>query len=100
MRLFVDDTRAFPERGYQCCPDVKSAILMLSLMRFEHISLDYTLGYNGETGMDILRWMKENGVTVPEINIHSNHTVGREKMREFCEKNFPNTRVTMNMLPK
>ena len=35
MRLFVDDTREFPN-GYQCCRDANTAILMLSAMKFEY----------------------------------------------------------------
>ena len=99
MRLFVDDTREFPKTGYNCCRDADTAILLLSIMRFEHISLDYSLG-RGKTGLDILVWMKEHNVYVPEINIHSDHSIGREKMREFCRENFPNTEVKMRMISK
>jgi len=65
----------------------------------EFITLDYSLG-NGDTGMNVLLWMKENNVFVPHINIHSNHIFGRRRMQEFCEENFPDSRITMNMLPK
>ncbi len=99
MRLFVDDTRKFPERGYICCRDVDSAVKFLKLMKFEHISLDYSLG-SGKTGLDILIWMKENDVYVPEINIHSNHVLGIEKMEKYCEENFPESKLTTYMLPK
>jgi hypothetical protein len=39
MRLFVDDTREFPNHGYQCARDADAAIVLLSFMRFEHIFL-------------------------------------------------------------
>lgn len=100
MRLFVDDTRSFPPAGYQCCRDAESAKLMLSIMRFESVTLDYSLGRGEENGLDILIWMKENGISVPHINIHSNHAIGREKMREYAEANFPDSVVTANMLAK
>ena len=99
MKLFVDDTREFPSAGYECCRDSRTAILLLSIMEFEFITLDYNLG-GEDTGMEILYWMKENSVSVPHINIHSNHIFGREKMRKFCKENFPDTKLTMNMLPK
>lgn len=95
MRLFLDDTREFPTTGYQCCRDSQSAIMLLSVMKFDYISLDYNLGTGG-TGMDVLLWMQENGVHVPHINIHSDHILGREKMRDFCWEHFPDTKVTMN----
>lgn len=101
MRLFVDDTREFPKHGYECARDADTAIfLLLSIMKFEHITLDYSLGTNRKTGLDILIWMKENNVFVPEINIHSNHIFGREKMEKFCEENFPDSKVTTRTLPK
>ncbi|MBO5747297.1 MAG: hypothetical protein J6S13_09475 [Clostridia bacterium] len=99
MRLFVDDTRTFPKSGYQCCRDSKTAIAFLSFMKFEFITLDYSLS-GGDTGMDILIWMKENGVSVPAVNIHSNNVEGRRIMQHYCEENFPETKLTMNMLPK
>ena len=100
MRLFVDDTRPFPPQGYECCRDYNSAILLLSIIPFEHISLDYSLGHDCPTGLDILLWMAEHHVFVPEINIHSNHIIGREKMKTFCEEHFPQSKVTMHMLLK
>lgn len=100
MKLFVDDSRAFPAKGYECCRNAKTAKLMLAAMKFESITLDYTLGNGCENGLDILIWMKENNISVPHINIHSNHTVGREKMLEYAEENFPGCEITSNMLPK
>ena len=38
MKLFVDDTRDFPYEGYECCRDVKTATLLLSIMEFDFIS--------------------------------------------------------------
>ena len=99
LKLFVDDTRDFPKAGYQCCRDSKTAIMFLGLMKFSFITLDYTLS-GGDNGMQILYWMKENGVTVPAINIHSNNVEGRRIMQKFCEENFPTSKLTMNMLPK
>lgn len=99
-RLFVDDTREFPKWGYECCRDAESAIMLLSIMDFEHISLDYSLGNDCKTGLDILMWIKENHIFIPEINIHSNHIIGKEKMYEFCKTHFPKSKVTMRTLPK
>lgn len=99
MNLFVDDTRKFPEHGYICCRDADSAIRFLKYMKFEHISLDYSLG-SGKTGLEILIWMKENDIFVSEINIHSNNILGIEKMEKYCKENFPDSKVTTYTLPK
>ena len=100
MKLFVDDTREFPEWGYECCRDAENAILLLSFLSFDYISLDYSLGMNCKSGLDILMWMKDNHIFVPEINIHSNHIEGREKMYLYCKENFHNSKVTRKIFPK
>ena len=99
MKLFLDDTRKFPESGFQCCRTSKQAIMLLSVMEFDFISLDYSLE-GADTGMEVLKYIKEKGIFIPNINIHSNHIEGRHKMYDFCKENFPKTSVTMNMLEK
>ena len=99
MKLFVDDTRAFPKEGFQCCRSSKQAILLLSVMEFDFITLDYSLG-NGDNGMVILEYMKNNNIKVKNINIHSNHIEGRHRMYDFCKEHFKDSAVTMNMLEK
>lgn len=99
-RLFLDDSRDYPTIGYECCAEVWVAQSHMLIMDFEYISLDYSLGRGKETGLDLLIWMKEQGIFVPEINIHSNHSIGREKMYQFCKENFPDSVVTMHMLMK
>ena len=97
MKLFLDDTCEFPKTGYECVRDAKT---LLSVLEFDFITLDYSLGKCEENGLDVLVWMKENKIHVPHINIHSNHIFGRQAMKEFCQEYFPNTITTMNMLPK
>ncbi|MBQ6884834.1 MAG: hypothetical protein IJN56_03750 [Clostridia bacterium] len=99
FKLFVDDTREFPSRDYECCRLLKHAKIFLDIIQFDFITLDYSLS-GGETGIDILNYMKANNIFVPNINIHSNNIFGREQMRNFCKENFPDSKITMNMLPK
>ena len=98
-KLFVDDTRDFPKVGFECCRDAHVAKVHMTIMEFAYISLDYSLGRGCENGLDILIWMKENNIFVPEINIHSNHLIGRELMYDYCKENFPDSVVTKHMLP-
>lgn len=98
MRLFVDDRRPFPPAGYECCRSAHTAKLLLSVMRFESVTLDYSLGQGEETGLDILIFMKENNIFVPSINIHSNNVTGRQEMLEYAEDNFPDSSITANTL--
>ena len=96
-KLFLDDTRDCPTTGgYNCAINASMAKTLLRLMPFDFITLDYSLGRGEETGLDVLIWMKENNIFVPHINIHSDHSVGKEEMRAYCQENFPNSTVTMN----
>ncbi len=100
MKLFVDDTRAFPSDFDYCCRDFKTATELMRKHKFEHISLDYSLGEDSKDGLQLLMWMRSNGITAPSINIHSNHIIGRERMFDYCEEHFPYSRVTKNELKK
>ena len=64
-------------------------------MSFEFNSLDYDLGAE-EDGLDVLKWMKNNNIFVPHINIHSDHSIGKWQMRDFCQENFSDSTITMN----
>lgn len=97
-KLFLDDRRDFPEEGFQCVREVKFARTLLSIIKFDFITLDYDLGKDVDTGLDLLVWMKKNNIFVPHINIHSDHVSGSSQMEEFCKINFPNTIVTKNKL--
>lgn len=99
MRLFVDDLRPFPSGGYECCRDPEQAKLLLSVLPFDHVSLDYDLGYDKETGYDLLVYMAENGIRVKSINIHSTHPFGRRKMWDYAKEHFPDAEITAVMLP-
>lgn len=96
MKLFLDDARERPQGGFECARDAATAKFFLRNMKFDFITLDYSLGKGEETGLDVLIWMKENNITVPIINIHSDHSVGREQMRAYCQENFSESKVTMN----
>lgn len=93
MKLYVDDKRPFPQSGYECCRDVETAKLFLSLMPFEVVSLDYNLG-DGRTGLEILEYMHQRGIQVSRINIHSDNTKGIAEMSAYCVAHFPNAEVT------
>ncbi|MBO6141626.1 MAG: hypothetical protein J6O40_07525 [Ruminococcus sp.] len=99
LKLFVDDTRPQP-KGFECVTNYADAILYFELFHdFDFVSLDYHLGEE-HTGLDILKWMKENGKHPSHINIHSNHIEGMKLMRKYAEQNFPESTVTMNTLYK
>ncbi|MBQ2824454.1 MAG: hypothetical protein IJF18_07745 [Oscillospiraceae bacterium] len=100
MKLFVDDTRKPPERGFECAEDYDGAVFFLRYLEFEFVTLDYSLG-DSPNGLEILKFMHENKKYPKHLNIHSNHIEGREIMRRYAEENFPSdVKITMNMLDK
>ena len=99
MKIILDDRRYVPSnsphnvaRTYEDCID-----MLRIFRRISFISLDYDLGTE-QTGFDVLVYMAENNIEVKHINIHSDHSIGVPKMREFAEKNFPSAELTFNRL--
>ncbi|MGN1127224.1 MAG: cyclic-phosphate processing receiver domain-containing protein [Ruminococcus sp.] len=93
MKLFVDDKRDAPSNEYQVVRNFQFATTLLSVMNFEFIDLDYSLEED-KTGLDILKWMYENNISVPHINIHSSNIEGRKEMLIYAKNHFPDTTVT------
>lgn len=97
MKLFVDDKRDFIP-GYECAGDYNSAVMLLSILKFDFVTLDFDLGEE-KTGLDILKYMQENKKYPKHLNIHSDSIEGRQAMRTYAEENFPSdVAITMNRL--
>lgn len=99
MKIILDDRRPLPEDGpYNCVRTYEECIFLLrNFHTVSFISLDYELA-GKETGYDVLVYMAENGNAVKHINLHSDHSVGVPKMREYIAAHFPDTVLTMNPL--
>lgn len=93
-KIFVDDKRSFQEAmqaSYTCVRSYEQCILLLSISKnLEVINLDYDLG-SGKTGLDILRYMKENDLRPQEIILHSTHKEGVREMERYCKEHFSNS---------
>ena len=99
MKIILDDRRPFPDTNrYNCYRRYEECAEDIRIIRHvSFISLDYDLGEE-KTGLDLLEYMVECGCEVKHINIHSDHSIGVPKMREFAEKHFPNALLTFNSL--
>lgn len=95
--IILDDWRPFPEDSiYYCVRAYADCICLLRLFHsISFISLDYDLEED-ETGLDVLKFILENGNDVKHINIHSAHPIGILQMQEFAETYFPNSKLTFN----
>ena len=94
MRLFLDDRRPSPAPDFVLCTTAEEAKDALSADEYDLVSLDYDLGPFADTGLDVLKWMDENGVRPARINIHSTHFFGKGEMEDYARAHFPHTLVT------
>lgn len=98
MKIILDDKRAFPNDTYNCVRTYEECIELLRLFRkARFLSLDYDLG-SKHTGYDVLVYMHDNGITAGQINIHSDHSEGVPKMRQYVQEHFPDAALTFNSL--
>lgn len=99
MKIILDDRRYVPSNSpYNVVRNYEDCVDMLRLFRkISFVSLDYDLG-EAKSGYDVLVYMKENDIEVKHINIHSDHSVGVPKMKEYVWKNFVNVSLTNNPL--
>lgn len=99
MRIILDDHRPLPEDGpYNCVRSYSECIFLLrNFHTIRYISLDYDLDEE-ETGLDVLKYMVENGNEVQHLNIHSTHSYGVPIMEEYARQHFPNTKITLRHL--
>ena len=99
MKIILDDRRYVPSNSpYNVVRNYEDCVDMLRLFRkISFVSLDYDLG-EAKSGYDVLVYMKENDIEVKHINIHSDHSVGVPKMKEYVWKNFSNVSLTNNPL--
>ncbi len=99
MKMILDDRRYVPSNSpYNVVRNYEDCVDMLRLFRkFSFISLDYNLG-TVKTGYDVLVYIVENNIDVQHINIHSDHSIGVPKMREYAWEHLPHVSLTFNPL--
>ena len=99
MKIILDDQRPMPNTDrYRCVRSYEDCVYYLKIFQeIEFISLDYDLG-SQKTGLNVLEFMHQNGNVVDHINIHSDHSVGVPKMREYVKLHFPQAVLTFNAL--
>ena len=97
--IILDDWRPFPENSmYHCVRTYSDCVLLLrNYSKISYISLDYDLEED-QTGLDVMKYLMENGNVVEHLNIHSAHPDGIVKMQEFAVKYFPRAKLTFDPL--
>ena len=97
MYLYLDDVRT-PKQNMHVVRNYKECIDVLQNNYIDYLSLDHDLGEE-KTGYDVAKWIVQEGIEIPHINIHSANPVGKDNIRQLLKRYCPNTKVTIHWLP-
>ena len=83
MKLWLDDVRESPNKGWQCVKTGEEAIELLKQGTVDSISFDHDLG-DGISGYDVAKWIEEmaahGGMERIVWRIHSANPVGQKNI--------------------
>jgi len=88
MKLFVDDNRSPLDAGFTIVRNYEKAIILIDLIDFEFVSLDFDLGEK-HNGLDIIKHMINEERFPSHLNIHSTHPKGSIEMYKLAKSLFP-----------
>ena len=86
--LYVDDLRSPINQSKEqiyVARSFKKAINYLKNNKFDIIDLDHDLGEE-KTGYDICKFIIENRIEIPIIQIHTANVVGKFNMKQLLER--------------
>lgn len=96
MKLFVDDMRKPFDDNFTIARNYTQATILIDLMDFDFISLDFDLGEK-RNGLDLIQYIRDNKKYPKHINIHSTHPTGSQLMYKLATDIFPkNVKITRN----
>ena len=93
ISVYLDDERV-PNKDFdiivrtydECIKAIKeNEVYLLSL---DNDIADYKEGY------DVAKYLVENNISIPNINIHSMNVVASQNMVDLLTRYFPNSRIT------
>lgn len=98
MKLFLDDIRNPPEKGWVTIRRIWMMKILLWLNKripfITHVSLDHDLGDNQPTGYDLVKWMAEFDTwPTKAVHVHSRNPVGAASMVATINRYFHNIRA-------
>nr|WP_282943449.1 cyclic-phosphate processing receiver domain-containing protein [Paenibacillus sp. RC67] len=99
INVFLDDMRACPD-GFVLARNSEECRLLLEECEIDVLSLDYDLGWDQPTGMDVVRYMISANRYPKEIYLHSSSLVGRKNMYELLYQSKPqNVKLANGPIP-
>lgn len=95
INLFLDDSRPCP-KGFVHAKDADECMLLLRECDVRVLSLDYNLGWNAPTGLDVARFIVASRRYPERIYLHSSSAAGRRRMFETLYPNKPDHVLIFN----
>jgi hypothetical protein len=98
IHLYLDDYRPCPP-GFVLARNAEECTLLLAEHDVHILSLDYDLGWNRPTGLDVAKFIVKNlsESTFPrEIYLHSSSAIGRLSMYQLLDVHKPEGVVLIN----
>lgn len=95
IHLFLDDWRPCP-KGFVLARTAEECILLLRECEVGILSLDFDLGWNEPTGLDVVRVMVTERLYPREIFLHSSSASGRQSMYQLLYPNKPEGVLLVN----
>lgn len=86
--LFLDDARRCP-KGFTLARSAEECIVLLKECEVRVLSLDYDLGWDEPTGLEVARHVAASGDYPPVIFLHTSSPAGRRLMYELLYTNKP-----------
>lgn len=88
INVYLDDRRACPD-GFVLARNADECILLMQDCEISILSLDYDLGWDQPTGMDVVRFIVASRRYPKEIYLHSSSIGGRRSMYELLYQSKP-----------
>lgn len=88
INVYLDDFRRCPE-GFVLAKNAAECKLLIDHESINILSLDYDLGWNEPTGLEVVRHMVEHKKFPKQIYLHSSSLAGRQQMYALLMQHIP-----------
>lgn len=88
IHVYLDDYRR-PPAGFTLARSADECILLLAEAEVDILSLDFELGWDQPTGLNVAKYIVDSGRYPRRIYLHTSSTAGRMQMYAMLAANVP-----------
>ncbi len=88
INVYLDDYRPCP-RGFVLAVNVEECVRLLSTEEVDILSLDYDLGWNQPTGIEVAQYIVDSGRYPKQVYFHTSSAAGRMQMVHLLQQHAP-----------